>query len=420
MTSGDGKAYDLDAAGVGIRFVLEALARRSGANIVVSPDVTGEVTAHLKQQPLDAILEQLAAVGGFAWRKDGATYLVANKDKLTPLAGAGPKVAAQRVAAIEVWECRYIKPSDAASLIEKLLPEVKTAEGPASYTPTLDSNSPGLGGASGSYGAAPAAGGASAPTSTRYTSNRLVLMGEPTELERARELLRRLDVRRPQVNIDVAITEINSSAKKELGITWSWSDLILTESSSGSGIHFGNLNKEDMTFTATISALTANGVGDLLAQPNLSVVDGESASILIGDRLLYPKLVGYSSFGTPIYDKEEEEVGISLQIAPKVTGDGEIIMSLYPQVSLVTGYLKTQAGEYPQISTREARTTVSVKNGATVAIGGLLQSDEIKQKQKVPILGDLPIIGAFFRHSSTTRERTEIVIFLSPKIVEEK
>ena len=87
-------------------------------------------------------------------------------------------------------------------------------------------------------------------------------------------------------------------------------------------------------------------------------------------------------------------------------------------VSLVTSFLKTQAGDYPQISTREAKTTVAVSNGDTLAIGGLIRDDEIREMAKIPLLGDLPIIGRLFRHSKKTRERTEIVILLSPTIVE--
>ena len=86
-------------------------------------------------------------------------------------------------------------------------------------------------------------------------------------------------------------------------------------------------------------------------------------------------------------------------------------------MSLVTSYLKMKAVDYPQISTREARTTFSVKSGATLAIGGLIKDEEIKSADKIPLLGDLPIIGQFFRHNKNSKLRTEIVIFLTPKII---
>jgi pilus assembly protein CpaC len=96
-----------------------------------------------------------------------------------------------------------------------------------------------------------------------------------------------------------------------------------------------------------------------------------------------------------------------------------MVLTVYPQVSLVTSFLKTQAGDYPQISTREARTTVSMKSGATLSIGGLIRDDDIKSITKVPLLGDLPFIGQFFRRDKKSRDRTEIVILLSPTIMAE-
>ncbi len=114
------------------------------------------------------------------------------------------------------------------------------------------------------------------------------------------------------------------------------------------------------------------------------------------------------------------DVGISLLIAPKISDDDQIVMTLDPQVSLVTGYLNTDAGNYPQISSREARTTVCVKNGSTLAIGGLIQDNEIRNMSKLPILGNLPFLGQLFSHVNTTKSRTEVVMFLTPKIVREQ
>jgi type II secretory pathway component GspD/PulD (secretin) len=245
----------------------------------------------------------------------------------------------------------------------------------------------------------------------------VLVYGAPADVAKAGDALSRLDKARAQVSIKVAVTEINSTASRELGVEWAYGDISVSENGDQSGIKFGSFNRQPLSFTGTISALIKNGNGRLLAEPNISVVDGETASILIGERILFPKLVGYNTIGTPIYDAEEERVGIYLQIAPRVSGSDEIILTLYPQVSLVTSYLKTQAGDYPQISTREARTTVMVKNGATLSIGGLLRDDDIKSLSKVPLLGDLPIIGQFFRRNKTTRERTEIVILLTPTLL---
>jgi len=409
--------YDVDASGTDVKSVLETLARCSGANIIISPDIQGEITAHVKQMPLDRILDYLSTVGGFAWQKSGDAYLVASKEKLgqpqTP-----PSEITPPQPQILVWPCRNIKPADAASAIQKLFPKMQVVEGPGSVTPTLSTTSAATGSMS-VFGASASTGSPAGQSGggTESKSSQIILMGDPQDVAKAKDVLTQLDVRRQQVTINVAITEISDTGSKELGLEWSFNDLVLRETPNDTGIGFGRFTKQGMTFTGMVSALVKSGNASLLAQPNIAVVDGECANILIGDRILFPKLVGYTQFGTPIYDKEEEQIGICLQIVPKITGKDEIMLTLYPQVSLVTSYLKTQAGDYPQISTREAKTTVSIKSGETLAIGGLIRDDKIRTLSKVPILGDLPIIGGLFRRAKTTKERTEIVILLSPTIL---
>lgn len=403
--------YDVDASGLDIRLVLEMLARRSGVNIVVSPEVTGQINAHLKQMPVESILQHLSLVQGFKYEKDGTTYLVGVKEE--PAKAEPPAPAPPPVPEILVWECRHVTPAEMVKAVKELFPSVKAAEGPGVITPKLGAVASAVGDAT---GATPTA-TSSQDDSAKQTATRIVLVGSPDELARVRGMLERLDAPRGQVEIQVAITEINSSGSQELGLKWSWSDIALKETPDG-GIGFGKFSKEGVTVNAALSALIKDGQAKLLAQPKVSVLDSETAEILIGERLLFPKLVGYNQVGAPIYDKSEERVGIYLQIAPKIAGDDEIVMTLYPQVSLVTQFLKTSAGDYPQISTREARTTVSVKSGETLVIGGLLRDNEISDASKVPILGDLPIIGHLFRHTKKTKERTEIVILLSPKITQ--
>ena len=405
--SGEG-LFDIDATATDVKFVLEALARRSGANIVVSPDVSGEISAHVKQQSIESILDHLSTVQGLGWKKSGDTYLITTKDKLAKQVGEKPAPPEPETL---VWKCRHTKPGDLVTMITKLYPDIKAAEGPSQSQPKLPATSASVSALGGST-----TGGTTTTTDANNTGS-VILMGQSDDLNKARALLETLDDFPVQVSIDVAITEVNSGAGQNLGIDWSWSDLSIRESSPD-GIGFGTFSRTGQSFTGTINALIENNSAKLLAQPNISVIDGADAQILIGDRILFPKLVGYNQIGAPIYDKDEERVGIYLQLAVRVTDD-QILMTLYPQVSLVTKYLSTSAGSYPQISTREARTTVSVKDGTTLAIGGLLKENDIREGTKIPLLGELPIIGGLFRRNKTTTEHSELVIFLTPKIVKQ-
>ncbi len=325
--------YDIDASGTDVKCVLEALARRSGANIVVSPDITGSINAHLKQMTVDSILDYLSTVDGFKWQKSGSTYLVANKDRFVapPAPVEAPPPAPEPN--MLIWECKYVKAADLAATVMKVYPNIKTAEGPGSLTPVITGSDAGSGGimdtsddssgssSSGSSSGASSStgslsGSGSASKGSSQQSSKIILMGNKEELDKAKNLLTLLDVRRKQVSIDVEITEINSTGSKQLGVQWSWNDAALVEA-AGTGIGFGKFNKQAMTFDATINALIQEGAAKLLAQPNLSVMDGENAEILIGDRILYPKLIGYNQVGTPLYDKAEEKVGISPPDCPQ-------------------------------------------------------------------------------------------------------
>lgn len=408
------KLYDVDASGGEVRYVLEALARQSGANIVISPDVSGSITAHLKQMTLDNLLDNLALAQGFVWTKKDSTFVISAPDK-SPKPEAVPPPPAPEDESM-IWRCRHVKASDLVALLNDMFPACKIVAGPSLVTPTLQAPLSSASEATGTSSTSSVESSSGSASRSADSAQSIVLHGQRGDIAKAIALLEKLDVAGPQIAIEVAITEIGSNLTKDLGINWSWNEITLTEKVN-SGIRFGSFTKEPMTFTGALTALTNTGSANLLAQPNISVIDGGYADILIGERILFPKLVGYTQFGTPMYDKEEERVGIYLQIAPKVTDDDEIILTLYPQVSLVTSYLKTQAGDYPQISTREARTTVSVKSGATLAIGGLIKDEEIKSADKIPLLGDLPIIGQFFRHNKNSKLRTEIVIFLTPKII---
>ncbi|MCE5321925.1 hypothetical protein LLG46_01260 [bacterium] len=406
--SGPVGLYDLDSSGSDIKYVLEALARRSGVNIVVSPDIKGDVSVHLKQMTIDSILDNLATVHGFAWEKNGDTYLIAGMDKFAASKDAEP--SKEQTA---FWQCKHSRPAELAAVISKVVPNLKAIEGPNLITPSLVSG----GGMSSDSSSSSASSSSAVSTSTASTSNSsvLILIGSFEDIARAKDILAQIDVPRRQINIEVSVIELSTSFAKDLGTEWSWSDIAEPESDSTTGIKIGRFSTN---VSAAVSASLKNGNSKLLAKPNISVLDNENAEILIGEKLLYPKIASYSDNGTPIYDKDEVKVGIYLQIAPQIAGDSDIVLSLYPQVSLVSGYLETDYAKYPQISTREARTTVSVRSGSTLAIGGLIQNDDIKSVSKFPILGDLPVIGSFFRHSNTTKEHTEIVIFLTPKIVD--
>ncbi|MER3496041.1 MAG: type II and III secretion system protein, partial [Armatimonadota bacterium] len=154
-----------------------------------------------------------------------------------------------------------------------------------------------------------------------------------------------------------------------------------------------------------------------LASPNITVQDGDRGFVLIGDRLNYPVLIGYSQANTPIFDIKTERVGIYLQVAAAIAEDGTVTMTLAPQVSTVSSYREVNGASYPQISTREAQSTIRVKSGEPIIMGGLIRDEEIRSMERVPILGDLPFLGELFRRRKTQRSSSQLVITVTPTVI---
>ncbi len=230
-----------------------------------------------------------------------------------------------------------------------------------------------------------------------------------------------------QIRLEAQIIEINSDDTKNLGIQY-WSvkpggsddDSIGTAglfyggedytANRGSGGWFGN---HISTINATLQALINNGKARILSRPSITTMSGETANILIGGRIPIP----ISEDGD--ISIEYKEYGIKLNIEPKVDSENKITSKVHAEVSTLdySHGVKIDSFQVPGIASREADAVVNVRSGMTMAIGGLLNSEDAKTVSKIPFLGDIPIIGQFFRHTSTTRDKRELVILITPTLV---
>jgi type II secretory pathway component GspD/PulD (secretin) len=139
--------------------------------------------------------------------------------------------------------------------------------------------------------------------------------------------------------------------------------------------------------------------------------------VLTGTKYIYPKLVT-SNGGVPIYDITETKVGIYLQVAVQVGLDGHVVMTIYPQGSNVSSFAMINGAPYPVIATREQQTTVTVKSGQTLAIGGLKQEDSIHAGQQVPFLSGIPLVGRLFQYRKDNDARSDLVVLITPEVVD--
>lgn len=398
-------AYQSDLAGV-----LNSLAQDSHVSIVMTGNVSGKVTTNLRQVPLDKAIDLLTKSAGLSYHHDGDVYVIGSAKDLAAAYPAPVPDATQTV-----YHCLHVTASEVVTALQNAFDKdklhVSVGAGPSS--PRLDDAS-----SSDVTGVQSSTVKSSDSTSTGSSSHMIVLSGEPDIVAKALSLAEKLDVRRKQVKIAVQITDINRNALKNLGLQWTFGNLGIHENQP-SGIGFGSFTRDPLSVSATLTALETSGDAKLLAAPNMSILDGEQGFILIGDRIQYPKLTGYTQAQTPIYDVTEERVGIYLQVAVQMEDNGEITLTLYPQVSTVSGYLNVNGASYPQISTREQQTTIRVKDGQQIVVGGLIQDEEIHNVQKVPILSQIPFFKALFTYRSVTKQQSEVVIVITPQILKD-
>ena len=242
-----------------------------------------------------------------------------------------------------------------------------------------------------------------------------------------------------QIRLEAQIIEINSDYTKNLGIQY-WSQTPGSNSNSGSssdntnsGItvgtaglfyggedfsstrkHGGWLGSHVANVNVTLQALINEGKARILSRPSITTMSGKTANILIGGRIPIPVSDGNGNVSI-----DWHEYGVKLNIEPVVDSEDKITSKVHAEVSTLdySHGVKIDSFSVPGIATREAESEVNVRSGMTMAIGGLINSEDAKIVSKIPLLGDLPIIGRFFRHTSNTRDKRELIILITPTLV---
>jgi pilus assembly protein CpaC len=209
-----------------------------------------------------------------------------------------------------------------------------------------------------------------------------------------------------QVNVKLTVAEVSHSFLEKFGIQ-------IGSSGSSSGVFVDAIKHFSASdIVSVITAIGDNSVGQVLAQPNLSVISGETASFLVGGELPMVTVVD----GTAQFSYKE--YGVRLELMAKVLRDDQIKLSLMPEVSSLDTQYSNDTYDIPALKTRKARTTVELGDGQSFVLGGLLSSEESESLRKIPFAGDIPILGALFRHTQTERNKTELVIIATVNLVE--
>lgn len=248
--------------------------------------------------------------------------------------------------------------------------------------------------------------------------NSIWVTGTPERIEQVKRQIALIDVPVDSVILETQFVELSETGARNLGFEFNNQNgqLAVGDVATGSFLPFG-INPTDILpsgqLQLAILAQIQKGEGRIVSRPRIAAQSGSTAKIITGDALPILTSIQLSGVNGVSQQVQYVNVGVTLQIAPRVSSDGYITSKIYGVVSSVTGFSQG----FPTISQREAETSASVRDGETFVIGGLTQENVLTTKSQIPLLGDIPILGALFRNERSTTSKTELYIVITPRIV---
>lgn len=391
---GPAKAEDnitLDFRDTDIRQIIKVIAQQSGTNIIAEKSVRGQVTVKMSDVYYEEAMNLIAKTNGFAVRKIGNTWILADEKKLVEAFEKGLTITKR---------LQYAKAADVSKVISSTIrKDIKVA--------------------------------------TDERINAVIVSGSKELLDEVKKLIETIDTPVHQVMIEAKVVEVKTDAAKKIGFKWkagtgneqnmgefdavpilSTKEYFAQNPDSGlyqeaftgqQGEMFGlgDFYRDNMLFKATFAALETRTETKVLSNPKISAVNGQEASITVGTKVIYP--------GGADQPPKEKDTGIKLKITPRINDDGYITVDAEPEVSFVENW--SNNGMYPVIGTRSAKTTVRVRDGEEILIGGLIRDEESKENNKIPLLGNIPIIKNLFSYKGKTGSSQELIILITPHII---
>lgn len=430
--------------------ILKLLATKAGLNLVAGRNVTGQITLFLHDVAVEDALEVVLVAGELAVERRGSILSVMpqrdyelvygqpyrDRRVLRSMILQHAKVAdvSRTLTQVKSNVGRVITDDATNTLILMDTPEVvqqmaTLAEG---MDRPLETRVFGL-----NYGAIKAFAPLLQEVVTRGVArisvdertNKVAVTDYPQRLDEIARLAAAFDERSLEVLIEAKIVQVSLSDKFQMGVDWealgreslTIKGLGALNLASGGSIKVASPASRGKDYKVLIEALRAYGDTTILSEPRLTVVNNQEAKILVGVKEPYvTKTVSQTGTGTAVTAESVTfiDVGVKLFVTPTITRDGFVQMKVRPEVSSKTGTLTTsEKNEIPIVETTEAETTLLVQDGGTVILGGLIKDEKSIDHQRIPILGDIPLLGLFFRTSKDTIKKAELVVFLTPHII---
>jgi type II secretory pathway component GspD/PulD (secretin) len=254
-------------------------------------------------------------------------------------------------------------------------------------------------------------------------STKLVLSGSAHSIGLAEALIAKLDVAEPLVELDTEVLEVDESVQKQLGFKFPTPLLSTTYSeiapitASGSTAQLGRLQaltRTPLSLQAELDFLVSTNKARILEDPRITTFSGRTASLRAGETVNILTTAGGGAGTVATTQVQSFQTGVTLDITPVVNADDYVTVTLHPSVNSETG---VSAAGVPNIQNRDTTTTIGLHDGETIVIGGLIEDTDSRSVQKIPILGDLPLIGRLFQDVGVTHTRNELIVTVTPHIL---
>jgi len=374
------------AVNADIHRVMGAIARESGAEIAVDDEIgiyLERMSLSLPQMPVDTVIKAIAGAYGLALEKVGDVYMIS--------AGLPASLATYNRSGTRSFPMRYLQAQNASGLLPTFL---------YSYLHVNEEQ------------------------------NAVVVTAPRQMLDKIGKDLSKTDVAPPQIMIEAVAVEMTGTDDLNLGLAWRYRDMtddIAGDSTTGD-LSYRSLGPEDFAeggdyYEATVptrdlsinlKALLEKGQAEIKARPQMAAVNGERAEIFIGAQRFVQ--VSFLQYGQQQERILSVPVGVRLRVIPWTGGNNEITTDIEAEVSNIVS-IDPETG-IPRLSSRNAETTVRVRDGETIVIGGLTLDQETIRQRKIPLLGDLPIVGNLFRSRTDASTKTELVLFITPRLLQ--
>lgn len=369
-----------------INAVLGVIAQQHGLNVVTAEDVNGQISVTLTDVSLVSALNAILRTNGYTWTRQDDIILV------TALSATSAAPAAAQGRELRVITLNYLSAADADLVVQGLL-------SPAGKSFSIKSD----------------------PLDSRRTKEQLVVEDLPEYLSRIEEYLAQSDHAPRQVLIEAHILQVllKDDTKHGVNIQQALARIDNTDitfrsnglaSPTASPAYFFGIDGTDLDVLVELIKQTTDS--KTLAAPKVLVINGQEARIQIGAQLGFN--VTTTTQTSTLQQVQFLDVGVLLRVTPQITDDGQILMKVKPEVS--TGEINPTTG-LPQEQTTEVETTVMLQDGCGMVVGGLIKEEDVENQAKLPIMGDLWLVGRLFQRRTFVHSRNEIIIVLVPRLL---